>query len=216
MALRVNNLAGFGGGRSPIELSLADKDFDASNLTTYTFSAKSLGLAHSARQLFVLAGGGNVASVSSVTVAGNSTTLDVNVSGTPGGDTSRLVLARVDTDPGGTTGDVVVTFGDTASRCSIAIVRAIKWLNPGAPYDTDSMDNTSLSMNVPARGFSIVGGFGSGAGPSVVSGVTEYWSEVVESAWEHAGGFDAEMSAETGRAFDITGDMLGVCASYSP
>jgi hypothetical protein len=87
------------------------------NLTTYTFTAASLGTAHADR--YVIVGVASVAgfarTISSATIGGVAATLNHNQNL---GFTGRIISAAV---PTGATGDVVLTFSGAMTSCAIGV-----------------------------------------------------------------------------------------------
>ncbi len=209
--LKVNTLTGFGGGGGPIDITLTASDENTSDQTVYTFSAKSLGAVDSSRVIFILVSAGAVSTgagpFDSITVGGNSCTevIDTRFSNNATG------IWELDTDPGGTTADVVVTCPDNANRCGIGIVRVINWTSQAA-YDTDN-SQSALSLNIPNGGFAIASAYINATSTSV-SGLTERYDTTIESSTGHAGAFDSAMAVETGRVIDFTGAFAMVGASF--
>jgi len=95
---------------------------NSSGLSTYTFASRDLGAAASDRQIVAVVVSHSNAGVtlSSVTIGGVSATIDANELAS---DTSRRVTIARAAVPTGATGDVVITFGASAARCSVGLYR---------------------------------------------------------------------------------------------
>src|SRR3990167_7900479 len=118
--------------------SFLQANSDATNLTTYTWSAQNLGTASSDRYIIVAIisrqVGTTAPTVSSASIGGVSATIvRQNNSGVSNLNTVAFILANV---PTGTTGDVVVTFGSQQVRAAIGMYAATG-MNP-TPTDQGS------------------------------------------------------------------------------
>lgn len=127
------------------------------NLTTYTFSAASLGTAATGRRILVAAGSntGNSphTAISSVTVGGNATTAVSGLNLVSSAMAAGFFILTLDT---GTTGDVVVTMGE-ASRTAGIDVWAIYDLESSTPTDTASsqVNDPSGDLDISAGGVAV-------------------------------------------------------------
>lgn len=93
---------------------------DGSSQTTYTFSSQNIGTAASNRFIIVTitgrSGDGTNKTLSSVTIGGVTATLAASGQW----NTGNFCGAACANVPTGTTGDIVVTFSDTMSACSVS------------------------------------------------------------------------------------------------
>ena len=171
-------------GSNKATVSFAGDTFDATDLTTYTFSGHALGTAAGNRKVVVgVTGSGSARTVASVTVGGISAT---------------LVKAEIDTDaaselwqadvPTGTTGDVVVVWSGSNSSCGIGVwaVYAAK----SAAHDTgnNTADPMVDTLNIPANGVAIGIGCASGA-----QNPTSAWTNLTED-FDNSGSGEASVS----------------------
>lgn len=129
-------------------LSYKDTEIDHTDLSSYTFSSKSIGDAHSKRFVVVSVGFVDISTSmsvgdgpSSVTIGGVSATLiqkasEKNGSGYLTG--ASLWIAQV---PTGATADVVVNFSETVSNCAVMVYRLVH--ATGTPLDSGSAQHSS-------------------------------------------------------------------------
>lgn len=128
--------------------------------TEYTFSGQSLGDAASDRLIVVCLHGRRIGTlpVSSVTVAGVTATEVVTqtnsslFNGQSVFSRSAIYLASV---PTGTSGDVVVTFGQTSLRCGIQLYRLTGVGATAASTATSIADAPTATLTIPANGLLI-------------------------------------------------------------
>lgn len=221
--LRVSHLSGFngrrggssGGGGSGVTLTLTDNSVDTDNLTTYTFSSQSFGAADSDREIFILVSAiaSSPAEIDSVSVAGNAASGVVEAENW-GGGRGLAAIYRVAL-PTGTTGDVVVTFGEAMNECGIGVVAANGWTGSTTPHDTAEDGDGALSLNIPSNGFALAVAYGVGSG--TWTGLTERYDEAM-GTHRYAGAFNVDMATETSRSIEFDdGDGQGaiVAASFS-
>jgi lysophospholipase L1-like esterase len=120
----VNGPGGAGaaaGGGTVYETLQTDSTFDATDLTTYTFTGRALGAANANRWIVIGMAfrAGTAITVTSVTCGGVTLTKDAEARNTTAGVSGASLYSGP--VPNGTTGDVVVTFSGAASRCGISI-----------------------------------------------------------------------------------------------
>lgn len=134
-------------------ISQTDIGANASNLTTYTFSSRSLGGAAADRYIAVAitTRSANARTIDSVTVGGVSAAEVVQVRNGSGGNSSiaAIFIAAV---PTGTTGDVVVTHNLGVDYCGITVYRIIGSTGASPSSNSSISNNPSASINVPAGG----------------------------------------------------------------
>jgi hypothetical protein len=137
----------------PVTVAYADHTYDATNLTTYTFSARALG--GGAKKNVLAIGGGSLSrTISSVTVDGGAANyIDSMVWATPEG---TLEFWQID-GVSATTGDIVVTWSGGQLRCSIGVfaVYNAAALASDTPSVATASGNPSVSVSVPANGAAI-------------------------------------------------------------
>ncbi len=195
---------GFIGRRGgPATVSFASSAVSAANQTTYTFSGLALGAAAANRKI-VVAATANTETVSTITVAGISATLQV---AEEPNFVSEIWLAAV---PTGTTGDVVVTWTGAVFRCGVGV-----W----ATYDMSSTLNdsavstsgnpTTASINCPAGGVVIAGVYVNtvaDTGPPTFTwtNLTEGYDEGIEDSKAHTGAATAFATEQTGLTVTAT------------
>jgi hypothetical protein len=162
--------------RGAVRFSFRGMRENASNLTTYTFSAVSLIEPSSTRAVIVLItadnGAGNFRSISSVTIGGVSATLYENVS------TTDCAAAAVAVVPSGLSVDVVVTMSGGSTGMAIAVWQMDNYQSI-VPHDTartrlsSQALTISLSCEVPAGGFGCFFNYKLGTENVVWSGAVE-------------------------------------------
>lgn len=131
---------------TPISITYGTEAGSASNRTTYTFAAASIGAASADRVVIVAAGGssGSARTISSVTIGG----VTANVAVTQGSTTSvggRVGLYYLAV-PSGTTADIVVTFSGLMGNCRIATF-AMTGHASGAPAATGADGSGTTTFN---------------------------------------------------------------------
>lgn len=161
---------------------------DAQNvngLTTYTFTAAAIGSASADRYVAVVVSGHHSAArtISSVTVAGQATT--VKVSNTTVADDATWAIYLTDAPvTTGTTADIVVTW--SAGAFSTGIVQyALTGLQSTTATDSQITDTDAATMNltVSAGGAAIGGGINKSATDRtfITTGLTENVDKTVEA-----------------------------------
>lgn len=206
-----------------LEFSYLGETPDPANLTTYTFSSESLGAADANRYIIVgvvaRKGGTTGCSITSVTIGGVSATEILDQANTDSNcDVAGLYIANV---PTGTTGDVVVTFGETMVRSAIGLWRAV---NIDSPTPTDFSASTAsdptYNIDVSAGGFAVGMCISNSNSSATWSGVTENFDGTVESFITYTGGsssFESEQVDTTLTCdFASSGSTpVGVFASWA-
>ena len=137
--------------------AVVDTDFSTTDLTTYTFSAQTLGEAHATRKIIVaIAGvsGATSRTISSVTVDGVTATAVITRinSGNSRNGHASIYIADV---PSNTTGDVVVTWSGSMLNTMIGLYSAINFSSSTAhdsDPDSDIDDQNNMTVNVPDQG----------------------------------------------------------------
>lgn len=141
----------------------------ASNLTTYTFTAASIGAARTNR-LVVLAVQGLTTTgrtISSVTIGGNAAS--VAASSASNNSQSGLYYLNVTS---GTTADIVVTFSGSNSRCTVHVytITGLKSFTPVGADATVSTSSTSLNRTIAiSKGGCAIGVAWVGFSPSTIT-----------------------------------------------
>jgi hypothetical protein len=187
--------------RIPSDPTFTVSDASNSNLTTYTFSGKSIGPASAGRRVFVATFASPVASVTSVTIGGIAAT--EAVTGTNSGSICALYYANV---PTGATADIVVTFNTTAFYSAIGI-----WYDAGGGDIGETKTSTSATYSdtiaVQENGglIGVACTQNQGTGRFTFTGVTEDFEQDSGSSGEHMGGGSAAISADDAtRAIGVT------------
>lgn len=207
--VQINNLSSFGAFKPNLEISNTASATDGTDLTTYTFSAQSIGVAESNRFIVVGAAAratANGRTISSVTIGGNSATQIVAVSADDGGNSRAAGLFGL-VVPTGTTADIVVTFSGAMTRAGVGIWR-IMGLRSATAKDTQT-DTTSptlsWTLDIPVGGVGIGVAFMNNNAGTTWTGLTEDFDNVVES------------NTITGAALkDVDGDSaLSVTAAHT-
>lgn len=179
----VTDLVGFGGTGIPVGISNTANDSSDTDLTIYTFSTQSLGVAADDRRVVVTAAATGASettpNISSATIGGISATVILEVNNDHA--VATLLIADV---PTGTTGDVVITYDQEVNRCIISVYRVVG-IASNTPFDTasdttHSSDIVSASIDVPSNG-GVIGVVHGRSGSSVTwAGLTEDSDVVVE------------------------------------
>ena len=128
---------------------------DATNLITYTFASQGLGTPASDRQIIVLASGftgPTSKTISSITVAGVSATININTNGDYGYEGLGIGIADV---PTGTTGDVVVVFSGAMNSADIHLYRATGLSKTAHDTDSNTGAPPSVNLSVPDNGVAV-------------------------------------------------------------
>lgn len=207
----MNQLIGFGVSEDVLSATVVftDNAVSSANLTTFTFSSRSLGAAAANRKIVVGVGGAvDTRTVSSLTIGGVSASLVVQAAAT---ETAEMWQANV---PSGTTGDIVVKWsGAQVGGCGIGV-----WAVYGAAaaasntYTDTNSDPATASIDISANGVAIAYAFQrNGTAGFTCAGLTERFDEAVEAAFSiHAGASDAFASAQTGLAVSLDATNAGV------
>lgn len=186
---------------------MAAKSFLASatsgtDLTTYTFSAQTLGTAAGDRYIVLVIGGdssdGASKTVSSVTVQGITATL-LSTQYSVERDTMAMAIVAV---PTGTTGDIVVTWSATMRNMGVGWWR-VTGLSSATPYDFDGAartgDGESTAIDIPSSAIAIAGAHCSA--PSLSwTGLTEDFEDINEFSSVTTGGASGTPSAQSAYA----------------
>lgn len=145
-------------GGTPFSISYVGTNNSASALTTYTFSAQSIGAANSTRILVVgAAAGPNNNSVTGITIDGNAMTC-------PAGAIQTSIIGAVSglcylAWPTGTTANIVVTFAAGQSRCIIEIYQVLGSTTTFSVGDGNASSGTvttlTKSVSIPSGGGAI-------------------------------------------------------------
>lgn len=172
--------------RQPIQVTFQQTAVSTSNLTTYTFSNQNIGTAFTGR-IVVVGVASQGASISSITIGGNSAT-EINKNAAGGVVSSKLFALQVDT---GTTADIVVTMAATAGSCGIAVwtlANAVGYLTEAIPNvesgSSSSAATVTVTLSTVNNGNAIIvmNRMLSGmAGTVTFTGVTENFDQLVES-----------------------------------
>lgn len=168
-----------------MEFAFLQTTSDTTDTNIYTFAAQNIGTADVGRFIIVSVLSrktGASTTISTVTIGGISATIVKQVSNAvTNTDVAGIVIASV---PTGTTGDVVVTFGATMSRCIIAVYRAVGINNPftaNANASSTANDPTA-AIAVPSNGFEIGAGLSAASSSATWTGLTEDFDNVIEGA----------------------------------
>ena len=166
---------------------------NASDFTTYTFTAQPLGSASSSRRIVVAVAGRHFStaiSVSSVTIGGVSAAIDVAT----GSALNTVAIASLAV-PTGTTGDVVITFSSGSQRCGIAM-----WTVDGAAstFSAGGTGTGGASVASVAGGCVIAHALNTASEAATWTGITKRYEEAIEGTTIlHSGGDVATPSAQT-------------------
>lgn len=171
-----------GGSSGPVDCTYTDSAVSSSNLTTYTFSGRSLGSAADDRYILVCAFalGLSARTLSSVTIGGINATTILTASDDDGFTyvSTAMVIAKV---PTGTTGDIVVTWSGGLSGCGIGVYRLTN-LESATPTATasdviPSSNALSASLTIPVDGC----GVGYAAQYNYTAARTWIWANLTEN-----------------------------------
>lgn len=147
--LAATHLIGFGAGSSGRSYSYNASSADATTLTVYTFSSQDLGLSGQDRIVSVLItaerASGTPSSITTVTIGGVSATS--RISQTSDSGIAAIYTAAV---PNGSTGDIVVTFGQDQGNCAISIISMYGLSDAGAAIaggtGSSTTDNGTIAL----------------------------------------------------------------------
>lgn len=193
--------------------------------TSFTFTSAAVGTAAADRDVIVYAAGQSGATgraITSITVAGNTATLDASQA-TVSGITSMSAIGRYRLTTGTTATIVVTVSGAGSNQMAIAVYR-MTGASVG-PVDTATAtavaNNVSSNIDIPANGAGIAGGSFVGGGTSAT------WTGFTEDSDQNAGGVSVVTTALitsssllTGQAFSVTAsgatNVNLIAASYGP
>jgi hypothetical protein len=186
-------------GGSTVSAAVATVEFrgssvDATNGTVFTFSAEDLGSSADAHKVvIVIETPGTTRTISSVTVDGNAAVLVVQ---TASNQESFIYDADGIT---ATSGDVVVTFTSSASRCGIGVYAVYGSATADSDNGSSLTDPGSVTIDVLAGGVVIGGASLSTGSPSsyVWTELIEHYDEIVESESIQSGASKAYAAAQT-------------------
>lgn len=180
-------------------LSFLQTNGDATDLTTYTFSAENLGAANAER--FIICGiegrsnDGGARTISSVTIGGQSAT--INIQTHVSGNTAAIAIAKV---PSGATGDVVVVWSSTMGNAVIALYRATNVTSTTANDTLTSTANPLTdTIDINAGGICVAiskSDFGSDS--AVWTGLTEDFDEADSTGNDKSGASDTFIAQQVG------------------
>lgn len=215
-------VAFWGGTVADLELTASPASQFASQ-SSYTFSNAAIGTAPAAGidryVIVVMFSMVNVAgrTLSSITIGGNTATLDVSgAGGVPVTNTVLGAIARILLNTG-TTATVVGNFSGNMASCFCQVYTMVG-AQSGTPHHTASSFSTSnvgsrsVSINIPAAG-ALLAGAGNQAASGALSftGVAEQVEQETLAANCHSGR-DENQTAETGRTVTSTSD--GATGAY--
>ena len=162
---------------------------NSNNLTTYTYSAVSIGTAHTNRRIVVAIffDAADDYPPAAMTIGGVSATLVVS-------EDSQIAL-YIAAVPTGTTADIVVTYATAALRSAIGVWR-IDGLTANGAHHTINTNAGSANLNMPAGGVGI-GAINSPSAVTWVGAFTEDYEDSVEAARHFSGASDTVGDAQT-------------------
>lgn len=193
-----------------LSVSLTSSPTDGSILSTYTFSAQSIGAAESTRYVVVavmLYTSGAATTVNSVTLNGSPMTLIEQLGTTVAGQ-PRVAFFGLAV-PSGSVADFVVTCSDSVTRMGLGIFRVIGNASPNIAVVAANGSGNPLSLNIPvSSGGALIAAVqmanNAVAGQSyTLSGITERFDIAIGGASYIAGGCDNVTITET-RAISAT------------
>lgn len=157
--LILQNLIGFAAGNRAKTHQFMGSDFDASNVTSYTFTGKSLGRS-AARKYVVVAvtvriSAGAAGGITAVSVGGNAATQVVQTAD----QATQPVVGLYIVDYSGNaneTGNITITTSQISIGCAIAWYSLYNYSSTTAHSTTTSTASPiSLSYNIPANGMCV-------------------------------------------------------------
>ena len=171
------------------------------NLTTYTFTNKSIGTAATDRRVHVIFHSfGNSRTIVTASIGGVSADITVQVN-----SSNSLVGLLTALVPTSTTADIIVTLSGGASRAAIGV-----WSSTGLTSNTATDTGTSIATPGTDSLASAVGGFCiSGISNNSTSTVT--WANITEQYDAQVGG----ASNYSGASISTTGATISPSATYS-
>ena len=177
---------------TPVSVTYTDENFvSASTTDPITFTGESTGTAAATR-----------ISVVALLIDGRPTLTGVTINGITAtrATSSNLTNHRCEIwyapNPTGTTGNVVVTFGNTTSASVAAITYSVVGAS-GAPSDTDAASGATVAslsltgLTIPANGAAVIGG------TNQVQGTAVTWTGATESTDFAAGSMRASGATTT-------------------
>lgn len=183
------SIAGFAGPVTPIAITYADSGSSGSNLSSYTFSAKSFGTEHEERYLLIGVSGQRQAasnSITSVTAGGQACTQVAAANS--GNGTDHITAFFTAAMPTGTSGDVVVNFVGAQYRAAIVVWSVVG--GEGTIYDSNSVttgDPSNTTISSPENGGVVSMLIGNAPTDVAWTGVTEDFEANVDGAEVSAG-----------------------------
>lgn len=162
--------------RTPPVLAYQSKDYNTSSLSTYTFTGKAIGTASEKRYVLVVILIATGTSISSATVAGQSTSIVAN-------GTNRAIVLTDAPVTSGTTATIVVNTAASAADCAIGVYSVTGDFEK-TPIATLSVfaNDPSGAINVSAGGFLVAGSGNS----SSTTPQTSSWTNITKDAEETA------------------------------
>jgi hypothetical protein len=205
------------------EIAFLQAAQDESDLTTYTFSGQSLGVAASDRLIvgaFYWKGDGAGRTLSSASIAGVSATIVDQASDNSGPVNPPGVALFQAAVPTGTTGDVVATLSGGAIRAAVALWRVVG-LSSMSAVNNDNDVNDVLGLgpfSVAQDSIGVAAGIFDTNSGVAFTGVTEDFDQQMLSANVRiCGGSAQNLAASASLAISMdgpTGDAAGVAAVW--
>jgi hypothetical protein len=167
-----------------MDVSFLQEAESTTDSNSYTFASQNLGTADAARYIVVVVQSRGTTSglaISSVTVAGSSATIAVQLTNTASAySVCGIAIVAI---AAGTSGDIVVATAANALRCAIQVYRVVG-INSVTAYDTggEAAADPTDTINVPAGGLAI-----GGASSAVVSGQSTAWTGITEDDDQQVG-----------------------------
>lgn len=174
------------GGALPATITYIGTVSDATNLTTYTFTAANLGTGGGHVALVVIPN--DIAAINSVTVDGQSCT--AKCSADSGNGRVLVAIYLSDATVAATSGNIVVAGADSGTSCAVHVYR-INNLQSTTATDTDTTatDNSAITLTVSAGGVFIGGASNDqSSGTFTWTNITEDYDAIVEVARSSASG----------------------------
>ena len=170
---------------------------DASNLTTYTYSAVDLGPSRAKKVIIVPSCGigGTVPAVSTLTVDGVSASFVGAQSNGFGETRSEIWQVELTANPSGT---VVVTYASGATRAGIGVYWASDSASAASHVQTSNANPTTVSINVPAGGYCVAVSSNNNDDVTAWTGITERFDDLLEVTTRQSGASDNFAAAQTG------------------
>lgn len=209
-----------GGAASLLTMSFITNVPGNSDATSYNFTGTDIGTASADRYIVVCvyARRSGAAVNSSCTVAGQAMT---KVVGGTISTTDNLCAIWISDAPvtSGTTAAIVVGFNATMLRCSIGVYT----ITGGTPVLADTASDSggadpNVSIDVPVGGVVVATAGNANNVTTTWTGVTEDFTDLIESSNTHTCAHENLPAGETGRSVQITfgggdaGDRLNVAS----